>query len=86
MSIQVESPQPRFQGLTRSIELRKISDTEWRVSDSRIPVGDAGSVLGFVEKTDERIYEVLQLGAGHGIAKLTFRSLDEVTEHFARRS
>lgn len=84
MTIEVESHQPQPQRFAGSIELWPISDSEWRVSDTTIPVGDAGSVLGFVEKTGERRYEVLQLGHGHGVEKFTFRSLDEVTEHFAR--
>jgi hypothetical protein len=56
------------------------------VSDTSIPDGDAGSVLGFVECVDGSRYEVLRLGHGHGIDRLSFSEFDDVVTYFARRS
>jgi hypothetical protein len=67
------------------VELRALSDREWRISDTRIPMGDAGSVLGFVERVDDR-FQLLELGHGRGIARRDFSSLDEVVSYFEHRS
>lgn len=64
------------------IEISPLSDSEWRASDSRIPIDDTDSVLGVVEQADEQHYRLLQLGPGPGIEGFTFGSLDEVAEHF----
>lgn len=88
MSLHVEqhhaSRQRGAEQAAGSIELRAISQSEWRVSDRRIPAGDAGSVLGFIEQVDEQTYEVLRLGHGCGVDRLTFGSLDEIAVYFAR--
>lgn len=64
------------------VEFTPVSATEWRVSDSRVPVGDAGSILGFVELIGEQTYRLLQLGHGHGVFWHTFPTLHDVAEHF----
>lgn len=56
------------------------------MSDTSIPDGDAGSVLGFVEYVDSGHYEVLRLGHGHGIDRISFSDLDDVVTYFARHS
>lgn len=65
------------------VELLELSPNEWRISDRRIPAGDAGSVLGFAERVCEGRYEVLRLGHGSGIERLTFAGLDDVRSYFA---
>lgn len=67
---------------TGHVEFSALSATEWRVSDSRIPVGDAGSILGFVELVGDQQYRLLQLGHGHGIEWFSLSSLRDVAEHF----
>lgn len=67
------------------VELLALSPREWRISDSRMPVGDAGSVLGFAERVCDGRYEVLRLGHGSGIERLTFASLDDVRGFFEER-
>jgi len=64
------------------VEFLALSPSEWRISDSSMPVGDAGSVLGFAERVCEGRYEVLRLGHGSGIERLTFSSLADVREFF----
>jgi methionine aminopeptidase len=86
MSVQVKPGRTHPHTAVGQIEFCAISASEWRVSDTSIPAGDAGSVLGFVEQVEDRGYEVLQLRCGHGVDKLTLRSLDEVVAHFARRA
>jgi hypothetical protein len=56
------------------------------VSDTSIPDGDAGCVLGFVEYVDGPRYDVLRLGHGHGIDRMSFSELDDVVTYFARLS
>lgn len=85
MSVHVQSQYSNPIVSNGSVEVRRISNTEWRVSDADIPVGDAGRVLGFVERINEGRYDVLQLGHGHGIDRLSFGSLREVVDYFARR-
>jgi hypothetical protein len=86
MSVQVKPRHTDPHAAVGQIELRAISASEWRVSDTGVPAGDAGSVLGFVEGTEDRGYEVLQLRCGHGVDTFSARSLDEVVAHFARRA
>jgi len=64
------------------VQLLALSPREWRISDTSMPVGDAGSVLGFAERVCEGRYEVLRLGHGSGIERLTFSSLADVREFF----
>jgi len=64
------------------VQLLALSSREWRISDTRMPVGDAGSVLGFAERVCEGRYEVLRLGHGNGIERLTFSCLDDVRGFF----
>lgn len=68
------------------VEARTISDTEWRIGDTRIPVGDAGSVLGFAERTDDGHFDVLCLGSSDGVERLTFGTFDDVLAYFSRWS
>jgi hypothetical protein len=70
---------------TGSVELLALSPREWRISDTSMPVGDAGSVLGFAERVCDGRYEVLRLGHGSGIERLTFASLDDVRGFFEKR-
>jgi hypothetical protein len=70
------------------IELWALSDTEWRISNKDVPMGDAGSLLGFAEKSGDR-YEVLQLSGArvqHGPNRLTFASLGDVVAYFDHES
>ncbi|MEO8906862.1 MAG: hypothetical protein ABI310_02175 [Microbacteriaceae bacterium] len=64
------------------IRLVPISGSEWRVSNSTIPFGEVGSVLGFAERVDETSFEVLRLGHGHGVSWMTARSLEDVLDYF----
>jgi len=82
----VQSGHSRSRIRAGSIELRRISNSEWRVSDTSIPDGDAGCVLGFVEYVDGPRYDVLRLGHGHGIDRMSFSELDDVVTYFARLS
>jgi hypothetical protein len=41
---------------TGSVELLALSPREWRISDTSMPVGDAGSVLGFAERVCDGRY------------------------------
>lgn len=68
------------------VEFQPLSPSEWRVSDPRIAAGDAGSILGFVEKTPDNRFQLLQLGHGHGVTWMSFSSLSEVREHFMRHA
>jgi hypothetical protein len=66
------------------IELWALSETEWRIRNRDIPLGDPGSILGFAEKTDGR-FEVLQLSGtrpGRGATRLSFGSLNDVVAYF----
>jgi hypothetical protein len=38
-----------------------LSDTEWRISDDRVPEDDGRSVIGFVART-HGVYEVVEFG------------------------
>lgn len=89
----IAAPPPHGDVLTPSpslgcswIRLLPISEREWRISDGRIPFGDAGSVLGFAELVGADRYEVLRLGHGHGVVHQSFNSLDEVVDYFAQLS
>ncbi|SEC13049.1 hypothetical protein SAMN04489806_2673 [Paramicrobacterium humi] len=62
------------------ISLDKLSDNEWRVCDRRVPVHDASSVLGLIEKTAEG-YEVLAIEGGP--KRSVEGSLDDAVEVFA---
>jgi hypothetical protein len=69
------------------IEVWALSPSEWRISDTRVPAGDAGSVLGFAELNPNERYDVLELGTGrpdhaHGLRRYSFDTFDEVIEHF----
>lgn len=62
-----------------SIEIRQLSECEWRISDSNIHDTDALSLLGFVMKTGD-FFEVTRLGAP--LDKDYFTSLDEAVNCF----
>ncbi|WP_308468624.1 hypothetical protein [Rathayibacter soli] len=66
-----------------SIRLVPISGSEWRISDATIPFGEAGSVLGFAERIDGTSFDVLKLGHGHGITRMTAGSLDDILAYFS---
>ncbi|HEY5222133.1 MAG TPA: hypothetical protein VIJ18_03640 [Microbacteriaceae bacterium] len=85
--VQPHATAPRVTTLARgTIRLVPISGSEWRVSDITIPFGEAGSVLGFAERIDETSFDVLRLGHGHGISRMTAGSLDDVLTYFATLS
>lgn len=63
------------------IVVQSISDTEWRVSDRRIPPDDARSLLGYIEQKGRR-FELMQLAPG--FAWFSYASLAEATDHFTR--
>jgi hypothetical protein len=50
----------------QNVALTPLSATEWRVSDPRKPGNDAGCLLGFIQRDDER-YEVTMLKPPGGI-------------------
>jgi hypothetical protein len=68
-------PQP----VHEEIRLELLSDTQWRVCDSRWSEYDARSLVGFIEKRDE-LFEVMQLD--HGFERFTFTTLVEAIAHF----
>jgi hypothetical protein len=61
------------------LEIRAISDSEWRVSDRRVSPQDAFSLLGFIEMK-HGVYEVMQLGRGFEF--FSFPTFDDAIAHF----
>jgi hypothetical protein len=45
----------------QSIQVTAVSSREWTVVDTRVPPGDAKSLIGFIEKVDDR-FEVMEFG------------------------
>lgn len=64
------------------VQFLALSPREWRISDTSMPAGDAGSVLGFAERVCEGRYEVLRLGHGSGIERLTLGCFEDVRGYF----
>ena len=62
-----------------NLELRALSDHEWRVGDSRCDEKSADKVLGFIQKCGTG-FEVLKLTSPD--RKVTFDGLDEAVESF----
>lgn len=67
-------------GSRKKIIVEPLSDTQWRVCDTRWPEHDARSLRGYIEKTDD-VFEVMQLD--HGFEWFSYVSLDEAIAHFA---
>jgi len=65
------------------LDVRLISPTEWRVSDSRLSDDDARSVLGFVEKSDER-FNAMRMTHGHGVTWSTFCTMEDALASFTQ--
>ncbi|KJC63553.1 hypothetical protein SAMN06295879_0257 [Agreia bicolorata] len=63
-----------------TISLVRLSPTEWRVSDPRVSVHDAASLLGFIEARGG-VFEVTLLKSG--VASRTVHSLDDALSLFA---
>jgi hypothetical protein len=66
-----------------AVELRALSDHEWRIVNPNIEPGDADSILGFVEKTTAG-YELLILRQGHGLGHAFVPTLEDAIAHFRR--
>ncbi|HEY0260583.1 MAG TPA: hypothetical protein VGC18_12115 [Lacisediminihabitans sp.] len=64
------------------IDVVRLSDHEWRVSDRNRPESDGLSVIGFVERVGERRFEVTRLGEPG--AKVHYPSLDLCVDALAR--
>ena len=62
-----------------NLELRALSDHEWRVGDRRRDEKSADKVLGFIQKCDNG-FEVLKLISPE--SKVTFDKLDAAVESF----
>ena len=62
-----------------NLEIRPLSDHEWRVGDRRRDEKSADKVLGFIQKCDTG-FEVLKLTAPD--SKVTFDRLDAAVESF----
>jgi hypothetical protein len=45
----------------QSVQVTAVSSTEWTVIDTRVPPGDAKSLIGFIEKVGDR-FEVMEFG------------------------
>lgn len=64
------------------LAVQAVSDSVWRVRDTRLPEHDALCVLGVIEKKSPRAYEALKVG--QGFHRRTFSSLEEATQYFTR--
>lgn len=65
-----------------NVVIEALSTTQWRVRDTRWPEHDARSVLGFIEKKDEDLFEVMQLS--DGFEWFSFASLTAAAAHFTQ--
>ncbi|WP_349904822.1 hypothetical protein [Parafrigoribacterium humi] len=65
-----------------NIVIESLSATQWRICDTRWPEHDARSVLGFIEKKDEDLFEVMQLS--DGFEWFSFASLRAAAAHFTQ--
>jgi hypothetical protein len=64
------------------LAVQAVSDTVWRVRDSRLPEHDALCVLGVIEKKSARAFEALKVG--QGFRRRTFPTFEEATQYFTR--
>ncbi len=62
------------------IVIEPLSATQWRACDTRWSENDARSLLGFIEKKEDDLFETMQLD--HGFEWFSFASLAEATAHF----
>ncbi|MEO7123386.1 MAG: hypothetical protein ABI400_09785 [Lacisediminihabitans sp.] len=62
------------------IEVQAISNSQWRVCDTRWPEHDARCVLGFIEKRAD-VFEALQIRAG--LVRRAFGTLAEAQRYFS---
>jgi hypothetical protein len=67
---------------TENVVIESLSATQWRICDTRWSEHDACSVLGFIEKKEEDLFEVMQLT--DGFEWFSFDSLAAVVVHFAQ--
>jgi hypothetical protein len=64
------------------VKLTPLSINEWRVSDLREPWDSPHALIGFIGKTAETSYEVLELGDPMRSARVS--SMDEAISVFTR--
>ncbi|MFP7760684.1 hypothetical protein [Marisediminicola sp. LYQ134] len=62
-----------------SVAFHALSDTEWRVSDTRVDPSDVSSLLGFVARQGDFYFTTAMSSPS---ASLPMRSLEEVARHF----
>ncbi|HEY5222421.1 MAG TPA: hypothetical protein VIJ18_05135 [Microbacteriaceae bacterium] len=67
-------------GGRKNIVIEPFSDTQWRACDIRWSEHDARSLLGFIEKKGNDLFEVMQLD--HGFEWFSFATLEAATAHF----
>ena len=61
------------------IRFHPLSANEWRVSDARFPRQSIAALLGFVAQKGSTFYVTRM---NHPLEASTFRSLDDVADHF----
>lgn len=67
--------------LVGNIEMRAVSDHEWRVRDRSLPEHDSTSLLGFIERTDS-VFRVTRIGAP--LVTQHFDSLNAAVDSISR--
>ena len=87
MSIRALTPRT-----VQSIQLTPVSKTEWTVVDTRISPNEAKSLVGFIQRVDDR-FEVMEFGdplkfytaatMNAALAHLSRRTLSAVPNHAA---
>jgi hypothetical protein len=65
------------------VEIQALSDTQWRVRDTRLPDDDVRGLLGFIEKITktDTVFEVMALS--DGFEWFSFASMHEAVAHLA---
>lgn len=70
------------------IDVQPLSPTQWRVCDRRRAPDDGLSILGFIEETENSVFESIEIGQGQGqgpaFAGFSFTCLTDATAHFSR--
>ena len=67
--------------IKENIVVKSLSASHWRVSDRRCSEYDAHGLLGYIEKMEDDVFEVMQLD--HGFEWYSYASLAAATAHFA---